>query len=149
SGYMKRAATLEELARLCAIDISGLRSTVDRFNGFCATGTDEDFGRGARAYDRWRGDPTIKLNPNLGAIERPPFYAVALYPGDVGTAGGLLTDECARVLRNDGSVIEGLYAAGNCTASVMGHTYPGPGASIAASFAFGFIAAHHAAEHGS
>jgi 3-oxosteroid 1-dehydrogenase len=83
--------------------------------------------------------------PNLGAIEKAPFYAVRMYPGDVGTAGGVVTDEYARVLRDDGSVIAGLYATGNCTASVVGRCYPGAGASIGASFAFGYIAAHHAA----
>jgi 3-oxosteroid 1-dehydrogenase len=80
----------------------------------------------------------------LGKIERPPFYAVAIQPADVGTAGGLLTDEHARVLRGDGSIIRGLYAAGNCTASVMGRVYPGAGASIANAFVFGYVAARHA-----
>lgn len=145
SGYMKKADTLDDLARVCGIDAHGLRQTVDRFNGFCRSGLDEDFQRGARQYDRWRGDPTVEPNPNLGPIERAPFYAVALYPTNVGTAGGMLTDEHARVLRPDGTTIPGLYATGNCTASVMGHTYPAAGASIAASFVFGFIAAHHSA----
>lgn len=80
--------------------------------------------------------------PCVGTVAKPPFYAAALYPGDVGTCGGLLTDEKARVLRDTGDVISGLYAAGNCTASVMGRTYPGAGASIGASFVFGWIAAH-------
>ena len=104
-----------------------------------------DFGRGSRAFDRCHGDPTVKPNPNLGPIEKAPFYAVRMYPGDVGTAGGVVTDEHARVLREDGSVIEGLYATGNCTASVLGRCYPGAGASIGASFTFGYIAAQHAA----
>ena len=86
----------------------------------------------------------MKPNPNLGPIAHPPFYAVAMYPGDVGTAGGLVTDEYARVVREDGSVIEGLYGTGNTTASVMGRSYPGAGASIGASFTFGFVAAQHA-----
>lgn len=94
--------------------------------------------------DRYHGDPTNRPNPSLGAIERPPFYAAAVYPSDVGTAGGLVTDADARVLRGDGSVIEGLYATGNSTASVMGRTYPGAGASIGASFVFGYRAARHA-----
>jgi len=86
----------------------------------------------------------VKPNPNLGAIEQAPFYAVRLFPGDVGTCGGLMTDEFAQVLRKDGSVIPGLYATGNSTASVMGRSYPGAGASIGASMTFGFIAARHA-----
>ena len=90
-------------------------------------------------------DPTVKPNPCLGPLEKAPYYAVAVYPGDVGTFGGLLTDEHARVLREDGSAIPGLYATGNSTASVMGRCYPGAGASIAASFVFGYIAARHAA----
>ncbi|HZR35912.1 MAG TPA: FAD-binding protein [Nevskia sp.] len=145
SGYMKKADTLEALAAQCGIDAPGLLRTVERFNGFCAGGVDEDFKRGGRAFDRSHGDPTIKPNPNLGPIEQAPFYAVAIYPGDVGTAGGLVTDEYARVLRGDGSVIPGLYATGNCTASVFGRCYPGAGASIGASFVFGYIAARHAA----
>jgi len=144
SGYMKTAATLGELAEICRIDPSGLARTVERFNGFCRTGVDEDFNRGGRAFDRAHGDATVKPNPNLGPIEQGPFYAVAMVPGDVGTAGGVVTDEFARVLRSDGGVIEGLYATGNCTASVVGRCYPAAGASIGASFVFGYIAAHHA-----
>ncbi len=144
SGYMIKAATLDELAAKCNIDRAGLLETVDRFNGFCKTGVDEDYGRGSRAFDRCHGDPTIKPNPNLGPIEEGPFYAVRMYPGDVGTAGGLVTDEFARVLKEDGSHIPGLYATGNCTASVVGRCYPGAGSSIGASFVFGYIAALHA-----
>jgi 3-oxosteroid 1-dehydrogenase len=145
SGYMKRADTLDELARVCGIDAAGLKAGVARFNGFAHSGIDLDFRRGERAYDRRQGDPTVTPNNCLGAIEEGPFYAVELHPGDVGTCGGLLTDEHARVLRTDGSPIPGLYATGNSTASVFGRTYPGAGASIAGSFVFGFLAAHHAA----
>ncbi|MFL9856584.1 FAD-binding protein [Paraburkholderia madseniana] len=144
SGYMIKAGSIEELAAKCGIDAAGLQETVTRFNGFCATGVDSDFGRGSRAFDRCHGDPTIKPNPNLGPIEQAPFYAVRMYPGDVGTAGGLVTDEYARVLKEDGSLIPGLYATGNCTASVVGRCYPGAGSSIGASFVFGYIAALHA-----
>ena len=146
SGYMKKADTLEELAGLCGIDAAGLVAEVRKFNGYCRTGVDPEFTRGGRAFDRAHGDPTVKPNPNLGSIEQGPFYAVAIYPGDVGTAGGLITDEHARVLREDGSVIEGLYATGNSTASVVGRCYPGAGASIGASFVFGYLAAQHAAK---
>jgi 3-oxosteroid 1-dehydrogenase len=148
SGYLKRASSLPELAALCGIDAAGLDATVRRFNEFCRKGRDEDFGRGGRAFDRAHGDPSVRPNGNLGAIEQAPFYAVAMYPGDVGTAGGIVTDEFARVLREDGSVIDGLYATGNSTASVMGRCYPGAGASIAASFVFGYIAAQHSANAG-
>lgn len=143
SGYMKKADTLEELSRLCGIDAAGLASEVARFNSFCRSGVDEDFGRGSRAFDRSHGDPTVHPNPNLGAIEEGPFYACAMYPGDVGTAGGIVADEYARVVREDGEPIPGLYAIGNTTASVLGRCYPAAGASIIASFAFGYVAALH------
>jgi len=144
SGYLKRADTIADLAAICGIDATGLATTVQRFNEFCRSGIDSDFGRGSRAFDRAHGDPSIKPNPNLGSIERGPFYAVAMYPGDVGTAGGLVTDEHGRVCRADGTVIEGLYATGNSTAPVFGRCYPGAGASIAASFIFAYLAAKHA-----
>jgi 3-oxosteroid 1-dehydrogenase len=148
SGYLKRADTLAELARQCGVDPAGLEETARRFNGFCRAGQDRDFHRGDFAYNRYFGDSSVHPNPCLGTLEQAPFFAIEIWPNDVGTAGGLLTDEHARVLRTDGSVIAGLYATGNCTASVMGRAYPGAGASIAAAFTFGYIAAHHAAQGG-
>jgi 3-oxosteroid 1-dehydrogenase len=145
TGYMKKAESLEELARLCGIDVAGLREEVARFNRFAESGVDEDFRRGARVFDRSHGDPTVKPNPSLGPIEQAPFYAVAIHHGDVGTSGGVVTDEYARVKRRDGSVIPGLYAAGNVAASPFGRCYPGAGASISNTFAFGYIAALHSA----
>jgi 3-oxosteroid 1-dehydrogenase len=146
SGYLKKADTIEGLAAQCGMDPAALKATVTRFNGFARTGVDEDFGRGGRAYDHYlSGDVSVRPNPNLGAIERPPFYALQIYPGDVGTFGGLVTDEHARVLKADGSVIPGLYATGNSTASVMGRSYPGAGASIGAAIAFAWNASRHAA----
>jgi 3-oxosteroid 1-dehydrogenase len=143
SGYMRKADTLEELAAQCDIDPIGLVDTVERFNAAAVNGADPEFHKGERAYDRYYGDPRTQPNPCVAPVSTPPFYAVALYPGDVGTCGGLLTDEHARVINQDGRVIDGLYATGNCTASVMGRTYPGAGASIGASFTFGWIAAQH------
>ncbi len=144
SGYMKKAETLEDLAGQCGIDPAGLVKTVARFNEFCSTGTDEDYHRGSKAFDNCHGDPTVKPNPNLGAIERPPFYAVAIYPGDVSTWGGLVADENARVVDTEGRPIPGLYATGTTTASVFGRTYCGAGASIGPALVFGYIAARHA-----
>lgn len=146
SGYMKRADTLEELARQCGIDAAGLVATVERFNPFANTGVDPDFHRGEGGHERYQGDPGHKPIPCLGPIEEPPFYAVELYPGDVGTSGGLVCDEFSRVLDTNDNPIPGLYAAGNCTASVVGITYPGAGASIGASFVFSYIAAKHVAQ---
>ena len=143
SGYMVKADSIDELARGCGIDPLGLRDTVERFNSYAAQGQDPEFHKGERAYDRYYGDPRVKPNPCVAPVDKPPFYAVALYPGDVGTCGGLVTDEQAQVMRDDGRPIPGLYATGNCTASVMGRTYPGAGASIGASFVFGWLAANH------
>jgi len=145
SGYMKMGETLADLARQCGIDAAGLEATVQRFNSFARDGRDPDFHRGEGAHERYQGDFGHKPNAALGPIERPPFYAVALYPGDVGTSGGVLCDEFARVLDWDHNPIPGLYAAGNSTASVMGRTYPGAGASIGAAFVFSYIGMKHAA----
>lgn len=142
--FLRRGDTLEALAAACGIDGAKLRETVTRFNGFVRQGRDEDFQRGDSAYDRWVGDPLHAPSNTLGTIEEGPFYAVALYPGDVGTFGGLLTDEHARVLRADGSAIPGLYATGASTASVMGGVEPGAGGSIGPAFTWAYVAARHA-----
>jgi 3-oxosteroid 1-dehydrogenase len=144
SGFMKRSDSIKELAGLCGVDPHTLEETVRRFNHFAETGVDEDFHRGETVFSRQFGDPRHGPNPVLGAIDRPPFYAVAVYPGDLGTFGGILTDEHARVIRDDGSVIDGLYATGNATAPVMGRSYPCTGASIASTMIWGFVAAQHA-----
>ncbi|WP_230487233.1 3-oxosteroid 1-dehydrogenase [Nocardioides anomalus] len=140
-GVVKKATTLEALAAEIGVPAQELTATVTRFNTFAASGVDEDFHRGESAYDQYYSDPTVKPNPSLHAIDQAPFYAVQIVPGDLGTKGGLVTDERARVLRPDGSVIEGLYAAGNVSSAVMGHTYAGPGATIGPALAFGYLAA--------
>jgi 3-oxosteroid 1-dehydrogenase len=145
-GYLRKADTVEGLARNLNIDPATLKSTVERFNRFVAQNRDEDFHRGERAYDRWLGDPYHKPSQTLGSITEAPFYAVPVLPGDVGTYGGVVTDESARVLREDGSVIPGLYATGISTASVMGGAYPGAGSSVGPSFVWGYVAAKHAGQ---
>jgi 3-oxosteroid 1-dehydrogenase len=147
AGLLVVAPTLESLAAKIDVDPGRLGATIARFNGFARTGVDEDFSRGRTVYDNYYGDPRVKPNPNLGPLEKGPFRAVRVYPGDLGTKGGLLTDEHARVLREDGTAIPGLYAAGNTTASVMGRTYPGPGSTIGPAVVFGYRAAQHAAQH--
>jgi 3-oxosteroid 1-dehydrogenase len=144
SGRLKQAWTLADLAGLCGIDAAGLAETVERFNEFAVRGEDPDFGRGESAYNRCLGDPNRKVHPCLGPIDEAPFYAVEVVPGDIGTCGGLVTDEHARVIGRDDRPIDGLYATGNITATVMGRHYLGPGASIANSMVFGFLAARHA-----
>lgn len=145
AGNVVTAPTLAELAVQIGIDPAALAATAQRFAGFAASGVDEDFQRGRTVYDNYYGDPTVKPNPNLGALEKGPFTAIKIVPGDLGTKGGLLTDDHGRVLDESGAVIAGLYAAGNTTASVMGRTYPGPGSTIAPAVVFGHLAALHAA----
>lgn len=145
AGIMLKGATLADIARAMGVDPPRLQATVDRFNRFARSGVDGDFGRGNSAYDRYYGDPTVHPNPNLGPLERGPFSAVRVVIGDLGTKGGVVTDADARALREDGTVIEGLYAAGNSSASVMGRTYPGPGSTIGPAAVFGVRAARHMA----
>lgn len=146
AGIALKAKTLEELAQMMEIDPRTLRDTIGRFNGFARAGVDGDFGRGNSAYDRYYGDPTIHPNPNLAPVEKGPFHAYRIVLGDLGTKGGVLTDTEARALREDGTVIEGLYAAGNNSASVMGNTYPGPGSTIGPAVVFGLRGARHMGE---
>ncbi|EHR50490.1 succinate dehydrogenase/fumarate reductase flavoprotein subunit [Saccharomonospora marina XMU15] len=145
AGIAAKASTLEALAERIDVPAQALRDTVERFNTFARTGIDEDFHRGSSAYDHYYGDPRNKPNPSLGPLDVAPFYAVKIVPGDLGTKGGLLTDVHARVLREDGSPIDGLYAAGNVSAAVMGRTYAGPGATIGPAMVFGYLAARHIA----
>ncbi|QIG80818.1 FAD-dependent oxidoreductase [Stakelama tenebrarum] len=144
AGYLKQAGSIAELAGLIDVDPAALKATVARWNDHCARGADADFHRGEREYDYWLGDTVAEPKQSLGAIARAPFYAVNVVPGDVSTYGGAVIDADARVLRPDGSAIDGLYACGVSTASVMGKVYPGAGASIGPSLTFGWIAARHA-----
>lgn len=146
SGFLKTARTIPELAQLCGIDPRNLVATVERFNNFARTGVDEDFHRGERHYDRHWGDPRQKPNPNLGPLERAPFYAAQVHLGDLGTKGGYVTDVNGQVLNRQGDPIAGLYAAGNATASVMGDSYPGPGVTLGPAMTFAFLAIEHAAK---
>ena len=145
SGALVEAATVAELAEKMGIDATGLEGEVARMNGFARSGVDADFAKGEQAYNRHFADPGQRPNPCLGTIARAPFYAIRIWPVDVGTCGGLLTDEHARVLRDDGAPIAGLYATGNTTASVMNGSYVGAGSTIGPSLTFGYIAAKHAA----
>jgi 3-oxosteroid 1-dehydrogenase len=144
SGRLKQAWTIEDLARMCGIDPEGLAATLERFNANAALGVDPDYGRGESAYNRALGDPNRKVHPCLGPIDEPPYYACDVVPGDIGTCGGLVTDPDAQVVDQHDQPIQGLYATGNITATVMGRHYLGPGASIANTMVFGYVAARHA-----
>lgn len=145
AGIAHRSDDIPGLARAIGVDASTLDATVERFNRLARAGVDTDFGRGDSAYDRYYGDPTVAPNPNLRPLDHGPFYAVRVVLSDLGTCGGVRADHHARVLREDGSVIGGLYAIGNTAANVFGACYPGAGATIGQGLVFGYIAARHAA----
>jgi 3-oxosteroid 1-dehydrogenase len=136
--------SLEGLAARVGIDPEGLRGTIERWNRFVADGRDRDFGRGASAYDRFHGDPSAS-HPNLGSIERGPFYALPVRVGSVGTKGGPRVDTHGRVLHVDDRPIPGLYGAGNVIASPAGPAYFGGGTSIGMGLVWGQLAGSHAA----
>jgi 3-oxosteroid 1-dehydrogenase len=138
---LKKGCTLAELAQAMAVDPAMLIGTIERFNQFAANGEDPDFHRGEAAYDKMYGDPRVTPNPSLHPITQGPFYAMPIYPGDIGTNGGLQTDARARVLDVSAKPIPGLYAIGNNAASAMGESYPGAGVTIGPALTFGYIAA--------
>lgn len=145
AGYLVRGANIRELAAALQIDVEGLHASVLRYNEYAIQGLDPDFGKGQSAYNRYLGEPSHTPNPCLAPIEQGPFYAVEVVPGDIGTACGLITDEHARVLGEDGQPIAGLYAAGNDMNSIMGGHYPGPGITLGPGLTFGYLAALHMA----
>jgi succinate dehydrogenase/fumarate reductase flavoprotein subunit len=144
SGVVKSATSWDDMATKIGVPASQLNETARRFNELAHRGHDDDFNRGDSVYDNYYGDPTLP-NPNLHPIGEPPYYAFRIVLGDLGTSGGLLTDEHARVLRQDGTVVPGLYAVGNTSAAVMGRSYAGAGATIGPAMTFGFVAAKHLA----
>lgn len=144
SGIVKEGNSFEELAAKIGVPAANLRATAERFNELARKGHDDDFNRGDSAYDNYYGDPTL-TNPNLHPLGKPPYYAFQIILGDLGTSGGLRTDEFARVLRGDDSVVKGLYAVGNASAAVMGRSYAGAGATIGPAMTFGYVAAKHIA----
>ena len=142
--FLVKASTLGELAEKLEMEPATLQTTVERFNGMAKAGKDEDYGRGESASDRYYGDPRVQPNPCMAPLTEAPFYAIPLFPGDLGTKGGLVIDTDARVLDEAGAPIPGLYAAGNSSASIMGRTYPGAGGTIGPALCFGFLAAEAA-----
>jgi 3-oxosteroid 1-dehydrogenase len=145
SGTVFNAWSIDDLAAKIAVPAAALRTTVNRFNGFAFSGVDSDFGRGRSAYDHYYTDPAVFPNSCLAPLWEAPFYAFKIVPGDLGTKGGLVTDPRARVLRADGSVIPGLWAAGNASAAVMGRSYAGAGSTIGPAMTFGYVAGNDVA----
>lgn len=141
---MKKSDTLDGLAEQMGVDAKGLKATAEKVNGYAKTGEDLDFQKGGNAYDRHYGDRTVAPNPCLGPLEKAPFYAFQIRPGDIGTKGGIDVDVNAQALNKKGKPIGGLYATGNCSSSVMGRTYPGAGSTLGPAMTFGYVAARHA-----
>ena len=140
---LKKGRTLDELAARIGVPSVALQETVASFNAGAARGEDPAFHRGEAAYDKMYGDPRVSPNPCLRPLDRAPFYAVPIYPGDIGTNGGLVTDADARVVDVHGEAIPGLYAIGNTAASAMGESYPGAGVTLGPALTFGYLAARH------
>lgn len=140
-----KADTLDGLAQRVGLNADGLKTTIANYNDYARNGKDLEFDKGGNVYDRYYGDRSVTPNPCLAPVAKPPFYAMRLDAGDIGTKGGLKTDKDARVMRADGTVIPGLQAIGNSSGSVMGHAYPGPGCTIGPAMVFGFRAANHLA----
>lgn len=149
-GYLTQAQTLDELAQKLGIPAAGLKASVQKINNYAQTGVDPDFQRGVTAYQQNIGDAAAGgKNPNLGPLQTAPYYAVKLYPGDIGAATGLVTDTDARVLDAQGQPIAGLYAVGNDMHSIMGGVYTAPGITIGPGLVFGYLAARHASARAS
>ena len=140
---LRKAPTIAQLAGKIGIEPAVLEQTIGRYNEFAEQGVDPDFQRGEAAYDKMYGDASVTPNPCLRPLNQGPYYAMPIYPGDIGTNGGLTTDALARVLDTSGAPIEGLYAIGNNAASAMGESYPGAGVTLGPAMTFGYIAANH------
>jgi 3-oxosteroid 1-dehydrogenase len=141
---VKKSDTIKGLASLMGVDETGLMDTVGKVAKYSKTGVDEDFGSGSTSYDKYYGDPSVSPNPCLAPLSKAPFYAFPVYPGDIGTKGGVDVDINAQALNKKGRPILGLYATGNTASSVMGYTYPGAGSTIGPAMTFGYVAAKHA-----
>lgn len=144
-GYLVIAATMEELARKLKLDPPALAATVSRYNELARSGVDTDFGKGDTELNQFNGDPRQKPNPCLRPIERGPFVGLAVWPAEIGTSTGLVTDADGRVLDARGRPMSGLYACGNDMASIMAGSYPGPGTTLGPALTFGYRVALHAA----
>ena len=145
---LRKGDSVAALAAAIGVEQAALEASLARFNAHAAKGEDPDFGRGASGYDRYYGDPRNLPNPCLKPLDKPPYYALKIFPGDIGSKGGVVADAHGRALNGKGQPIPGLYAIGNCSASVVGRSYPGAGATLGPAMTFGYLAARHAAQGG-
>jgi succinate dehydrogenase/fumarate reductase flavoprotein subunit len=142
-GYLKRATNLKDLAVQLGIPPDALRLTVEHYNTHASQGKDPEFSRGSNAYQRHLGDADQTPNPCVAPMQTGPFYAVKVWPADLGMSAGIVTDDHARVLGPNEAPIPGLYACGNDMASVMEGAYPGPGITLGPALTFAYLAARH------
>jgi hypothetical protein len=145
--WVTSAGTLDGLAAALGVDPVGLADQVGRWNDGCARGSDGEFGRGGTAYDRYYGDPARPGNPNLGPIDRPPYYGIRVLAGTIGSKGGPVTDPDGRVLDRAGRPVPGLFAAGNAAAFWTADGCPGPGATLGIGMTIGFRAGRAIVAH--
>ena len=143
AGYLVSAPTVGELAAKIDVDPRGLERTIAANNRYAESGVDEEFGKGESVFGKQYGDPAHQPNVNLGPIDRPPYYAIAVVPTPLGTSLGLRTTPDAQVVAESGAPIPGLYACGNDASSVMASEYPGAGCQVGAALTFGYVAARH------
>jgi hypothetical protein len=148
SGYLLQAPTLEDLARQAGLNADRFAATVRRYNGFCETGRDPDFGKGDTIYDRGNGDPDHLPNPCIGPIDTPPFHAVEVHPTPLGTSRGLVANRHAQACDTEGNPVAGLHVCGNDMQSAFGGEYPGAGGQLGLAMTFGWVAANHALHGG-
>ena len=139
SGYLKRGRTVSELATRAGIDVTVVQQTIETYNAFAVSGQDPMFGRGSSAFNQYLGDPANKPNPNVRPVSEPPFYAIKVHVGEVGTYAGLATSPHGEVLDRKGKIIDGLFAAGNDRASIMSGGYPGPGITLGPILTFAYL----------
>jgi 3-oxosteroid 1-dehydrogenase len=142
NGTLTKVASISELAQKFGIDENGLKDTFAKMATYAKSGVDEEFGKGSDAHDCMYGDVEVTPNPCLGDMSKGPYYVAKIYPGDIGTKGGLVINNDAQVLNKDGQPIEGLFAAGNCTASIMGNKYPGAGCTLGPAMTMAYLAAN-------
>ncbi|MFO7962306.1 MAG: FAD-dependent oxidoreductase [Desulfobacterales bacterium] len=142
--YMNKSKGIEELAGKIGVPAENLKATLEHWNEMAVRERDDDFHRGESPYDRYMGDRFREAHPNIERVE-PPFQAVRVYPGCLGTKMGPITDEFGRVQLENGGTVSGLYAAGNAAAAFLGNIYPGAGGTLGQGVVFGYRSANHAA----
>ena len=143
SGFLKRGSTFAELAREAGLNPENLEATVMRYNANARFGDDPEFQRGSNAFDVANGDPEQGPNPCIGPLDKPPYYAIRVFAGCVGTFAGLQTDGHGRVLDQSRTPISGLYAGGNDMLSITGGDYVAGGCTLGPGMTFGYIVGQH------